>query len=199
MDKIRFDKLIDRLKKDKKLFYLIVGLLVLILLAFSLSYLGEIGNISKSEKGNIIGSANSNITDLPKINYEYEKEETENLKNILSKIKGVGEVEVNLRFAGSEVMIPAKDSNSKESTTEEVDSEGGKRSNSEVNDDDKVVMKNDNKGNSPFILETKKPEVIGVMVVAQGAADSEIKYEISKAISNLYNISLENVSIFAME
>ncbi|MGL4741958.1 MAG: stage III sporulation protein AG [Sarcina sp.] len=199
MDKKSFEKLINRLKKDKKLFYLVVGLLVLVLLAFSLSYLGEIGNISKSEKDNIIGGANSNITDLPKINYEYEKEETENLKNILSKIKGVGEVEVNLRFAGSEVMIPAKDSNSKERTTEETDSEGGKRSNSETNDDDKVVMKNDNKGNSPFILETKKPEVIGVMVVAQGAADSEIKYEISKAISNLYNISLENVSIFAME
>ncbi|MGL5634942.1 MAG: stage III sporulation protein AG [Sarcina sp.] len=199
MDKKSFEKLINKLKKDKKLFYLVVGLLVLILLAFSLSYLGEIGNISKSEKGNIIGSANSNTTDLPKINYEYEKEETENLKNILSKIKGVGEVEVNLRFAGSEVMVPAKDSNSKERTTEEIDSEGGKKSNSEINDDDKVVMQNGSKGNSPFILETKKPEVIGVMVVAQGAADSEIKYEISKAISNLYNISLENVSIFAME
>ena len=199
MDKNKLEALLEKLGKNKKIAPLVIVVLILILVCFSLSYLQDINNISKSEKNNLNGNVEVDFTETPVIDHAYEQQETKELQAILSKIEGVGTVEVKLRFGGSEIKVPAKDSNSQQSKTEEIDSEGGERVNNEVTDGDKVVMKNDDGGNSPYILETKKPEVIGVMVVAEGAENSKIKYEISKAISSLYDISLEDVSIFPME
>lgn len=199
MDKNKFDSYLEKIAKNKKIAPLVIIVLVLILASFSLSYLQDVNNISKSEKNNLNGNVEDSFTEVPTIDHEYEQAETKELKDILTKIDGVGEVEVKLRFGGSEIKIPATDKDSKQSKTEEKDSEGGERVNSEITGGDKVVMKNDDNGNSPYILETKKPRVIGVMVVAQGAENSKIKYEISKAISSLYDISLEDVNIFPME
>ncbi|MGL4655379.1 MAG: stage III sporulation protein AG [Sarcina sp.] len=199
MDKDKFNSFLEKIAKNKKIAPLMIIVLVLILATFSLSYLQDVNNISKSEKNNLNGNVGDSFTEVPTIDHEYEQAETKELKEILTKINGVGEVEVKLRFGGSAIKVPATDKDSKGSKTEETDSEGGQRVNTEMADGDKVVMKNDDKGNAPYILETKKPEVIGVMVVAQGAEDSKIKYEISKAISSLYDISLEDVSIFPME
>ncbi len=60
-------------------------------------------------------------------------------------------------------------------------------------------MSNSSNGSEPVILKTEKPEVLGVMVVAEGAEDSKIKYEITKAISSLYNISVDKVNVLAMK
>ncbi|MGL4451495.1 MAG: stage III sporulation protein AG [Sarcina sp.] len=199
MNKDKLNSLLEKITKNKKIAPLVIIVLVLIFASFSLSYLQDINNISKSEKNNLNSNAEDSFTEVPTIDYKYEQAETQELKDILTKIDGVGEVEVKLRFGGSAIKVPAKDNDSKESKTQETDSEGGQRVNSEIVDGDKIVMKNDNQGNAPYILETKKPEVIGVMVVAQGAEDNKIKYEISKAISSLYDIRLEDVSIFPME
>lgn len=200
MNKEKINEFISRIAKNKKIGPLVIIVLVLILISFCLSYLNDIRNISKNEDNNNIKSnVQVSVTDSPEIDLEYETMQEEELQKILSCIEGVGRVEVDLRIAGSEIKIPAKDTSNKETVTEETDSEGGKRVNSELNDDDKVVMKNDDKGNSPYIIETKKPEITGVIVVAEGAKDSKIKYEMTKAIASLYDISLESVSIFPME
>lgn len=198
MEEKKFEKILGKLNKNKKIGPLLIILLVLIIIAFGLSYLGDINNISKSEEGKVT-ILNETDETAPVIDHEYEEKQREDLSAILSKIEGVGNVEVLLRFGGSEIKVPATDKNNKQSTTEETDSEGGKRVNKEELDDDKIVMKNDDEGNSPYILETKKPEVTGVMIVAQGAQDSKVKYEITKAVASLYDISLEDVSIFPME
>ena len=76
---------------------------------------------------------------------------------------------------------------------------GVTRVNSQETDGDKIVMSNSSNGSEPVILKTEKPEVLGVMVVAEGAEDSKIKYEITKAISSLYNISVDKVNVLAMK
>ncbi|WP_297435022.1 stage III sporulation protein AG [uncultured Clostridium sp.] len=199
MEDNKIEIILGKLKKNKKVGPLLIILLVLIIIGFGLSYLGDINNISKKEEGKVTILNGDEDASIPTIDHEYEEKQRTDLSKILSKIEGVGNVEVMLRFGGSEIKVPATDNNNKQSTTEETDSEGGKRVNTEALDDDKVVMKNDEDGNSPYILETKKPEVTGVMIVAQGAQDSKVKYEISKAVASLYDISLEDVSIFPME
>ncbi|MGL4991354.1 MAG: stage III sporulation protein AG [Sarcina sp.] len=198
MNNEKINQMFEKYLKNKKIAPLIIIVLILILVSFCLSYLSDIRNISKNEENKKTG-ATVEVTDSPEINTEYEIEQEKELQKILGCIEGVGKVEVNLRIDGSEVKIPAKDTVNKESVTEETDSEGGKRVNSETNGDDKVVMKQENGKNSPYIIETKKPRVTGVIVVAEGAKDSKIKYDMTKAIANLYDISLESVSIFPME
>ena len=53
--------------------------------------------------------------------------------------------------------------------------------------------------NQPFILTTIKPNIVGIVVVAEGAQDSKIKYEIEQAVSKLYNLSLDKVNVYSMK
>ena len=60
-------------------------------------------------------------------------------------------------------------------------------------------MSTNNGDNEPFILETRKPKVVGVMVVAEGAKDSKVKSNIEKAVINLYDIPANKVNVFSMD
>ena len=60
-------------------------------------------------------------------------------------------------------------------------------------------MKSDSNSSEPFITKTYKPAVTGVLIVAEGAKSSEIKYNIQKAVSKLYDISLEQVNVYPMK
>ena len=53
--------------------------------------------------------------------------------------------------------------------------------------------------NAPFILETYKPKVLGVMVVATGAKNSKTKSDIEKAVESLYDIAANKVNVYPMK
>lgn len=200
MDKDKISKFIEKISKDKKIGPLLIIVLILIFVCICLSYFSDVKSISNNGKktgANV--TINDNLEDNAVIDKNYEEEQKKNLEEILSHIDGVGNVKVELRFAGSDRKVPAKDKNTQESKTEETDSNGGKRVNSQLTSGDEIVMEDGEKGNTPFILETQKPSVSGVIVVAEGAQDAKIKYEITKAIANLYDISLEEVSVFSMK
>ncbi|AOR23912.1 stage III sporulation protein AG [Clostridium taeniosporum] len=129
----------------------------------------------------------------------YEENQKVELKNILKKMEGVGEVDVMISFESGEEKVPAYDTNAQVSKTEETDTEGGKRTTNQKNDGATVVMTSKDGGNQPFILRTYKPKIIGVVVVAEGAENGRTKYNIEQAISKLYNLSLEKVNVYPMK
>lgn len=195
-------KKIGDILKQGKVGTLIIILLVVIMIYLVVSYFINVNNITKSENTNSQNIAEDkgekeNSKDSEVLNYQDEQEN--DLEDILGKISGVGEVDVAINFESSEVRVPAIDNSSQKSTTEETDSEGGKRVNSQETDGDKIVMSNNSGGSAPVILRTDKPNVIGVMVVAEGAEDSKIKYEITKAVSSLYAISVDKVNVLPMK
>lgn len=130
---------------------------------------------------------------------EYEEQQKVNLINILKKMNGVGDVDVMIHFENGEKKVPAYDNTTQKSTTEETDNQGGKRVNDQNTDNSKVVMTTKNGENQPFIITTIKPKIVGIVVVAEGAQDSKIKYEIEQAVSKLYNLSLDKVNVYSMK
>lgn len=201
MDLKNFKKKLEDIIKQKNISTLILVLLVVIGIYFFVSYFTSVNNISNSvvTMNTDDGKNNINNNEDSVVSGAYEKEQEESLKNILKQIEGVGNVEVKIHFEGSEVKVPAVDNNTQKSTTEETDGDGGKRVNQQETEGGKVVMSSSGSGNEPFILETIKPRISGVMVVAEGAENSKIKYEITKAVSSLYDISLEKVNVFSMK
>ena len=188
--------------KEGKIGKLIIALLVVVMIYLVVSYFINVNNITRSEKTsseNLIEEigAKENLEDSKILSYQ-EKQEKD-LENILGKISGVGKVDVAINFESSEVRVPAIDNSSQKSTAEETDSEGGKRVTSQETDGDKIVMSNGQDGSAPVILRTDKPNVVGVMVVAEGAENSKIKYEITKAVSSLYDISTDKVNVLPMQ
>ena len=128
---------------------------------------------------------------------DYESKQKEELKKILSKMEGVGEVDVKMYFESGEVKVPAYNSTTQNSQTREEDSQGGTRSTTQENGGDTIVMSGDT--NEPFILQTYKPKITGIIIVAEGASSSKVRYDIQVAVSSLYNLSLDKVNVYPME
>ncbi len=200
MEKNSLSKFLEKIMKNKKVAPLIIALLVLLLIYFSLSYFINVNNISKNKNTNpnnqatVVDAQGEEIT-----KEEYERVQTKELEEILGKINGVGKVTVKLTFDGSEEKIPAVDKNTQTNNVEESDNSGGKKFTKQETGGEKVVVTSGSKGDEPLILKTEKPKVIGVMIVAEGAKEQKIKYEITKAVASLYDISLEKVNVLPMD
>ena len=60
-------------------------------------------------------------------------------------------------------------------------------------------MSSDSGKNEPYILQVNKPEISGVIIVAEGATSAKVKYDIQVAVSTLYGISIDKVNVYPMK
>lgn len=201
MDKDALKKELKKILSQKKLSNLIT---VCLILGFILIAMNVLLPSSKKLNNKITSSVSQDNTNDITVNSQgkeedYEEKQKNDLKNILKKMNGVGDVDVMISFENGEEKVPAYDKSIQTSTTEETDNEGGKRTNKQNTDGSKVVMSNSDDGNEPFILTTYKPKITGIVIVAEGAENSKTKYEIEQAVSKLYNVTLDKVNVYSMK
>ncbi|MBS5987313.1 stage III sporulation protein AG [Clostridium paraputrificum] len=193
MDFKKIKNEVNKLFKNKYMGNILAVLLVIgfILIAITILAPGLL-----SGKDEVLTEENNTKVNTTVSTYE-DKQKVE-LTNILRKIDGVGEVDVMINFESGEEKVAAYDSTNQTTKTEETDTNGGKRVSNQQNDTTKVVMSSESGGNSPVILKTYKPKVIGVVITAEGAESSKVRYDIEKAVSSLYGISVEKVNVYPM-
>lgn len=202
-DKNKINEEINKLMQNKKIVNCLTVLLVIIFLWLAVSnFIGDDAGLTKGNGDNRpIGaqevSGGEGVTTSKEL-LDYESEQKEKLEEILSKIDGVGEVVVNIYFESSEVKVPATNSSTQTSETEEEDTNGGTRVTKQETEGATVVMQSDSSTSEPFITKTYKPQITGVLIVAEGAKSSKITYDIQKAVSSLYNLSLDKVNVYPM-
>ncbi|MBM6836768.1 stage III sporulation protein AG [Clostridium saudiense] len=201
MDK---DKLNNELKKMMNNKTFVNALIVLLMIAFLwLAYTTFFSSSSSNGKSALNPKGAQEVTaDETEVStqiLDYETEQKQELKEILAKIEGVGKVEVKMYFESGEVKVPAYNSTTQTSETREEDSQGGTRSTVQENGGDTVVMYSDGSTNEPFIVQTYKPKITGIIIVAEGASNSKLRYDIQTAVSTLYNLSLDKVNVYPME
>lgn len=202
-DKNKINEEINNLMQNKKFVNCLIVLLVIIFLWLAVSnFIGDDAGLTKGNGDNApIGaqevSSDDGVTTSKEL-LDYETEQKERLEEILSKIDGVGEVVVNIYFESSEVKVPATNSSTQTSETEEEDTNGGTRVTKQETEGETVVMQSDSSTSEPFITKTYKPQITGVLIVAEGAKSSKITYDIQKAVSSLYNLSLDKVNVYPM-
>lgn len=119
------------------------------------------------------------------------------LKEILEQIKGSGKVEVMVTFEMGPEIVPASNTVETRDTTEEKDSNGGVRIVTSENLTENVVTTNDNKGNNPLVIKEIKPQIRGVIVVAEGAEDAQVKMQLYDAVKTVLQISANRVQVYA--
>lgn len=191
-----FKKLKNEVSKLFKNKYMGNILAVLLVIGFILIAITILAPGLLSGKNEVLTEENNTKVNTTASTYE-DKQKIE-LTNILRKIDGVGEVDVMINFESGEEKVAAYDSTNQTTKTEETDTNGGKRVSDQQNDTTKVVMSSESGGNSPVILKTYKPKVIGVVIAAEGAESSKVRYDIEKAVSSLYGISVEKVNVYPM-
>ena len=195
LDKLKIKLKEIKANKDSKKFmtnliiFLFIGI-ILILTNNGLTTKSK--NSEKPGSKDILYEASEDInTDLIQDNSNSIENE---LEEILSHIKGVGDVKVMVNLEDTSEKIPAFNINTLSENTNEKDSGGGVR---EVIREDlkrEIVTDNDK---SLMIIKEVRPNVRGVIVVAEGAEDILIKEQLYSAVKTVLGIQGNKVEVYS--
>lgn len=167
---------------------------LLILIADIISGLSDKKDVA--DKGTIEVNTTAGI---PVTSTAYEEKIKKDLTDTLSMIAGVGNVNVMIYFEGGSESVPAVNVNNSSTRTDEKDNQGGTRITTEENKNTNVVIVDKNNSSEPFIIRQVNPEIGGVMVVAEGASNPEMKEKIHNAVRTVLNIPANKVTVMPMK
>ncbi|MBN6186020.1 stage III sporulation protein AG [Aneurinibacillus sp. BA2021] len=125
---------------------------------------------------------------------EYEKMYEQKLKDVLQTITGVGEVSVMVNLESTEEIVVEKNTNRQTQTTREAD-KGATRDVTSESLQEQVVITKDEGGDGPVVMKTVKPKVRGVVVVASGAGNLQVKAWILEAVQKVLAVPSYKISI----
>lgn len=169
--------------KNKK-YVILVLILILLVLAITFMPLGDSGGNNK------IQAAASQIT--TQASEDYEETLEKKLETMLSKMEGVGAVNVMITTVSNEEKVLAQDVTTSTQTTKEQDQSGGTRDTDNASTNTQVVLQN---GNTPYVVKQYAPDIKGVFVVAEGAGDAAIKNQIIEAVSKVLDVPVHKISV----
>lgn len=125
----------------------------------------------------------------------YEKEYENQLKDALDNIAGVDDATVLVNVDASSMKILEKNRTSQDQSTDETDKEGGKRNVEDQSSEEQTVIVKSGDKESPIVLQEKKPEIRGVLVVAKGANNVQIKQTIIEAVTRALGVPSHRVAV----
>ena len=188
-----FDKLKDKLLKDNKKLVenlTVIFLIGLILLIGASTFKPRPSN-NNEDKELVMAQKENNSED-------YAQKLEKDLENILSRIEGVGNIEVLITLNSDEEVVAAMDVVESSTTTNEKDSSGAVRETIQTESNNKVVTSQNTSGqNKPIVLKRIMPEIRGVIVVADGAKDPKLRYELSLAVQTALGIPAYKVKVIS--
>lgn len=171
---------------NKLLIILIVGIMLLIT-----------SSIFKQDKEKETIKKDNNIKEKKEENYmeDYAYELEKKLEKILGQIKGAGKVNVMVTLDETTEKIPAVNKTENQEKTNEEDSQGGVREIKREDSNVQVVTKGND--GSILVLKEIKPKVKGVIIVAEGAYDIEVKEQLYEAVKTALGISGNKVEVYS--
>ena len=144
----------------------------------------------KNPSPGVIKDNSNEYTSLEKASYENYIENR--LAEILSKLKGVGQVSVMVTLEDGVEHIPATNITTTRENTKELDSQGGTRE--IVREDETLQVVNTS--DEVVVLKEVKPNIRGVIVVAEGAEDIRVLEALYEAVKTVLGVSGNRVQIF---
>ncbi len=154
----------------------------------------SVGITEKNDGQNVSINSSQDISSL-------EKTMASNLEEVLREIDGVGEVKVTINLASTAEKDFAINKSVDSKNTQEHDQRGGNRTITETNQQDQMVLVRESQGSreDPVVVKEMKPEVKGVIVLAEGVQDTTIKADVMKAAQVYLDIPLYRVIVLQKE
>ncbi len=191
----------EKLKKmftgKKKTENLITLVVILIITVVAINYIwsdkdkktdSTMENNTKKES-DVVKVSGNNVEDTLEIK----------LESILSKISGVGKVNVMITYSESSELKPIYNEDSSVSNTNETDSSGGTRTVTETDSQKEIVFKENTDGSrEPITQSVISPKIEGAVVVAEGAEDTNVKANIIQAIEASTGLATHKIQVFKM-
>jgi stage III sporulation protein AG len=172
---------LKNISKDKNKEKLIYVLILCVVLFIATSYIFT-GNKKTSESSQENTTNSNNTSTQTNINSSKDVME-EKLAKILSEVSGIGNVSVMITYSSDVKINPVYN-------TKEEEKEGQKTL-------DRSVVYNEQDSNKTVVIEsTNMPTVEGVIVVAIGASNVEMRSKIAQAVSAVTNVAIYKIQVF---
>ena len=172
--------MIKKIKKEQLLIGALLGILCLVIV---MPVPGK-----EKVKGEIAEQVQS--SEMPEDTMEMQ------LKEILQRISGVGNVEVFITYADHGKLIVEKDESVSEELIQEMDGNGGTRTTKTVQNEKQTVY---GTNEAPYVVQELSPVVEGILVVAEGAGNISIQKQIQETMEALFGLDAHKISIMKME
>jgi len=121
------------------------------------------------------------------------------LCEMLKKVEGAGEVEVSVRLSDTTQSEYAVNTTTGKKTVQERDQSGGTRLTTEDNNSGQLVMNRNGQGEQPVVEREVAPHVAGVLVVAEGADNAEVKAMLFQATKVAMGIEPQKILVLPRE
>lgn len=127
---------------------------------------------------------------------EYDLEQS--LEDILSKISGVGKVEVLITYSQTSEVVAMYNEKYTSSNTEETDTNGGTRKIEETDTNKEIIFEEIDGEKKPITQKVVLPKIEGAIVTAQGATNINVKTNIIQAVSAVTGLGTYRIQVFEM-
>lgn len=117
------------------------------------------------------------------------------LSNVLSQLKGAGSVVVSITTENGSVQEYAKNVTVDSKTIQEKDTSGGTRTTTENKQTEQILVSRENGIEHPVAVQEIKPLIKGVLVIAEGAYDSTVKANLTKAVETCLGVPAYRVTV----
>lgn len=191
----------DKKKIENLVFFVVLLIITIVIINFIWNGNEEANNKeTTNDTSKQLASTNGVVVTTNNINNNVENTDNleEKLKNILSKVQGVGEVEVCLNYSESSEVVAMYNENSTTSTTEESDDSGGTRKIEETDTQKDVIFQEDDGTKTPITAKIIKPKIEGAIITARGANNAEVKTNIIQAVEAVTGLATHKIQVFEM-
>lgn len=192
------EKLKSPSKKTKYIIILaLVGLLLLILgNAFSSSQEeagadNHLTNQTQQPAQKTVSKGETATSDVSELEKNFEND----LVGMLNKIQGISEAEVMVNLDSTNVKVYQKNLIRGQQTTNESDRNGGTRKVEDSTEESQTVLVRQGDKEVPLLIQTDKPEVRGVFIVAKGVDHATVKKWVIEAVSRVLDVPTHRVSV----
>lgn len=187
----------EGIKKNKTFNWIIIFFLIGLAIMIFSSFLDITDQVTPYETVTQIQET-SNVLEKgtdPKTMQDYEKIYENQLTEIITEMLGVGDVVVKVNLDSTEELLVESNINYSEQVTKEQDKQGGSRNISSVSKNEQVVIYRVDGNDKPLVIKTIKPKVRGVVIVAEGAENLQVKAMITEAVQRLLDVPPHKIAI----
>ena len=187
----------------KKIENLVFFIVVLIITIVVINVIWNGNNKTNNQETNTVNKKLAESQETPSGTSELQNNNIQNgleskLEKILSKIQGVGEVQVCINYQESAEVVAMYNENSKTSSTEETDTSGGTRKIEEIDTQKDIIYKENNGEKTPITKKVIQPKIEGAIITAKGANNAETKTNIIQAVEAVTGLATHKIQVFEM-
>lgn len=145
------------------------------------------------------GESSSEKTETSDAGKEIQANLANELETVLGSIKGAGKVKVLITYETTSEIVPAYNEQSQHNKTTETDTDGTTRTDESSSGSSSPVTINSQGGSTTLILTEKMPQIRGVIIVAEGAGNVNVRLDLLRAAKTVLCINADKVDVFEMK